>query len=148
MTRPLILGLGNPLMGDDGAGVCVAELLSADPLVTARADVIAAGTDLFRLVDEFEGRQRVILVDAVACRRYPGLISVVGEVVSEARRECAHSLSAPQTVELLRIVMPSLREASFTWVLIGVVSAGVGQEMSPDVVAAVPQAAALIEGML
>jgi hydrogenase maturation protease len=148
MKRPLIVGLGNPLMGDDGAGERVAELLLKDPLVTAKADVIAAGTDLLRAMDRFEGRERVILVDAAACDRDPGRLSVVDEVLLEARRECAHSLSAPQAVELLRTVMPPLRQARFTWVLIGVVSPRVGVEMSAEVAAAIQQAAALITGLL
>jgi hydrogenase maturation protease len=148
MNRPLIIGLGNRLMGDDGAGVRVAEFLLTDPRVTARADVIAAGTDLLRLMDRFEGRKRVILVDAVGCDRDPGLLSVVDDVLPQARQECAHSLSAPQAVVLLRTVIPSLRQARFTWVLIGVVSACVGEEMSADVTAAIPKAAALIKGLL
>ena len=148
MNRTLILGLGNPLMGDDGAGLRVAELLSADAFVTARADVIAAGTDLLSLMDRFAGRERIILVDAATCEQGPGRLSVVDQVLLEERPEHVHSLSAPQAVELLRTVMPGLRHARFTWVLIGVVSACVGQEMSADVAAAVPQAAAMIKGWL
>jgi len=148
MKRPLILGLGNSLMGDDGVGVRVAELLSADPTVTTKADVIAAGTDLLSLINYFAGRTRVILVDAVACGVEPGRVSVVDEVMVEESRQLAHSLSAPQVVKLLQTVMPVLGYAQFTWVLIGVASAGIGQEMSAEVTAAVQPAAELVKGLL
>jgi hydrogenase maturation protease len=148
MNRTLILGLGSSLMGDDGAGLQVAELLLTDPFVTARADVIAAGADLLRQMDRLAGRKRVILVDAEACGQHPGRLSVVDGMLREEPRQYAHSLSAPQAAELLRIVMPFLRDASFTWVLIGVSSVGIGREMSPEVAAAVPRAAAAIKELL
>jgi hydrogenase maturation protease len=148
MNRPLILGLGNSLMGDDGVGIWVADLLSADPTVTAHADVIAAGTDLLNRFDDFTGRTRVILVDAIACEGEPGRISVVDEAIVEDSRQFAHSLSAPQVVELFQTVMPHLRNARFTWVLIGVASAGIGRPISTAVAAAVQPAADLVKGML
>jgi hydrogenase maturation protease len=148
MKRTLILGLGNTLMGDDGAGMRVAELLLADPFVTIRADVIAAGTDVLRVADRFAGRRLVILVDAAICDHEPGWISVADECLCEEHKEHAHSLSAPHTVELLQTVMPFLAHASFKWVLIGVSSVGVGQEMSARVAAAVPHAAAMIKRLL
>jgi hydrogenase maturation protease len=118
MKPLLILGLGNPLMGDDGAGVRVSELLATDAAVTECADVMIAGTDLLRSMDRIEGRERVILVDSVECADEPGCISVVDEPLLEERLEYAHSLSAAQAVELMRFVMPGLRQTKFTWVLV------------------------------
>jgi len=59
-----------------------------------------------------------------------------------------HSLSAAQAVELMRKVMPGLQDTRFTWVLVHVPSARVSQEMSPEVAAAVPLAAAVVKGLL
>src|ERR1039458_2331996 len=89
----LVLGLGNPLMGDDGAGARVAEMLAADSAVTDRAEVFAAGTDLLRSMERIDGRERVILVDAVECGDEPGRISVRSEerrVGHEWRSHGAH----------------------------------------------------------
>jgi len=148
MKRPLILGLGNSFMGDDGVGMHVAQLLSADPTITARADVIAAGTDLLNRIDDFAERTRVILVDAEACQGPPGRVSVVDEVPMEEGAQFAHSLSAPQAVRLFQTLMPRLRNAKLTWVLIGVTSAGIGPQMSAEVAATVQPAADLVKRLL
>ena len=148
MKPVLILGLGNPLMGDDGAGARVSELLAADAAVTERADVWTAGSDLLRSMDRIEGRQRVILVDAVECTGDPGRISVVEEALLEERAEYAHSLSAAQAVALMQSVMPRLRDTKFTWVLVHVTSVRAGCGLSEEVAAAAPVAAAVVKGML
>src|ERR1035441_1834937 len=78
MKPLLIIGLGNPLMGDDGVGALLAESLAG----RADADVLIGGTDLLRCAGEIEGRQRVILIDAVQCEAesdVPGEITVTDE---------------------------------------------------------------------
>jgi len=144
----LIIGLGNPLMGDDGVGVRVSQLLAADSEIAVAADVIEAGTDLLSSLDRIEGRRRVILVDAVESLSDPGRISVIEGPLLEERAAYVHSLSAAQAVELMRKVMPGLQDTRFTWVLVHVPSARVSQEMSPEVAAAVPLAAAVVKGLL
>ena len=44
--KALILGVGNPLRGDDGLGPEVIRLLQGDPL-TEKADLLDGGTDEF-----------------------------------------------------------------------------------------------------
>jgi len=62
--RLLILGLGNPLMGDDGAGIqIVNELRESD--LPEYVDVIDGGTAGVGLIDLMSGYSRVIVVDAV-----------------------------------------------------------------------------------
>src|ERR1039457_3848424 len=58
MKPLLIIGLGNPLMGDDGVGAQLAESLAG----RADADVLFGGTDLLPCAGELEGRQPVILI--------------------------------------------------------------------------------------
>lgn len=59
----LIVGLGNPLRGDDGVGIRVVELLAARELPVG-VEVVDGGTQGLELVNLIEGWQRVILVDA------------------------------------------------------------------------------------
>jgi hydrogenase maturation protease len=66
-----IIGLGNPLRGDDGVGVRVAEALAALPL-PRDVEVIDGGTQGLGIVNLMEGRQRVILVDAANVGETPG----------------------------------------------------------------------------
>jgi len=146
--RPLILGLGNSLMGDDGAGARVVELLNADPAVTACADLEWAGTDLLRSASQLEGRDWVILVDALESAGQTGQVSVVEDRFAEERRQQAHWLSAAQALELLRGVMPALARTRFTWVLVHVGAVRTPASLSAEVEAATIQAAGLIRALL
>ncbi len=67
----LIIGLGNPLRGDDGVGICVAQKL-AEQVLPAGVEVVDGGTQGLGLVNLMEGQQRVILVDAADVGRSPG----------------------------------------------------------------------------
>jgi hydrogenase maturation protease len=130
--RPLlIVGLGNPLMGDDGVGALLAESLAG----RADADVLIAGTDLLRCAGEIEGRQRVILIDAVESDS-AGEITVTDEDPPEGLSAGTHTLSAPAAVGLLRHLMPEVR---FTWLLAGVRSVRAGEGLSPELAAALPR---------
>jgi hydrogenase maturation protease len=152
LKRPLIVGLGNPLMGDDGAGSRVVELLSADPAVTARADLEWAGTDLFRAAAWMEGREWVVLVDAAESTGCPGQsvgeISLVEGGLQENHPQQAHALSAAQALELLRSLTPELAGTRFTWVLIHVAAAHTTAGLCAEVSAATTLAAELIRGCL
>lgn len=70
-ARTLILGIGNPLQGDDGAGVRAAEML-AERELPADVTVEDAGTPGWGLPALLEGWSSVILVDAVQMGRTPG----------------------------------------------------------------------------
>ena len=144
MKPLLVIGLGTPLMGDDGVGARVAQLLADDPDVTRRADVLGGGTDLLRFQDQIDGRRHVILIDAVECADEPGKVSVLQESPHENRLESAHTLSAVQALELMRRVLPSLERTRFTWVLVNVSAAHPGPDLSPPVAAAVQPAAELV----
>jgi hydrogenase maturation protease len=67
----LILGVGNPIMGDDGAGIRAVELLSEREL-PANVLIQEAGTPGWGLVSWLEGFASVILVDAVQMGQPPG----------------------------------------------------------------------------
>ncbi len=128
----LAIGLGNPLMGDDGVGARVARLLAADGRLAARLDVVCGGTDLLRYADLMQDRARVILIDAAEGGE-PGAISVVDQLPPDSGPESAHALSAVRALELLRSLSPELQAARFTWVLVHVHGAEVGPGLSPKI---------------
>lgn len=70
----LILGVGNPLMGDDGAGVLAVQQVLAHPDLPAEVDVLDGGTAGLGLIPLFEQYRRVILVDAVDMGERPGTV--------------------------------------------------------------------------
>lgn len=67
----LILGIGNPLMGDDGFGIRVVELL-AEIELPSNVKVEEAGLPGWGLPSWLEGWSKVILVDAVRMGQAPG----------------------------------------------------------------------------
>lgn len=130
--KPLLaIGLGNPLMGDDGIGWRVAERLAAHPRLPANAEAICGGTDLLRCAAQIQGRRRVILVDALQDGAQPGTVSIVGEDAVDLRQANAHHLSAGQAMQLLRLTMP----VCFTLLGVSVPSARMSFELSPAVAA-------------
>jgi hydrogenase maturation protease len=137
MKPDLVIGLGNSLMGDDGAGAAAAEVLANDRRLARRTDVIAAGTDVLRCAHQMERRRRVVLVDAVE-GEVPGEISVMRRPEARATTH-VHHFSAPEMLALLRQVTPSLHETEFTWVLVTVPAATAGAQLSPEVAAAIPR---------
>lgn len=71
-AHTLILGIGNPLMADDGAGVQVIELLRRASL-PAGIRVQDGGTAGVGLVPEMEGHRRLILVDCATMGEREGV---------------------------------------------------------------------------
>jgi hydrogenase maturation protease len=67
----LVLGVGNPLMGDDGAGIRIVEMLAEQDL-PLNVKVEEAGTPGWGLPTWLEGWKSVIIVDAVRMGQKPG----------------------------------------------------------------------------
>ncbi len=65
MQRTAILGFGNPVRSDDGAGCFVVEQLK--PLQQQMPDitVLDMGTSAFEVLFQLKGHDRIILIDAV-----------------------------------------------------------------------------------
>ena len=138
MKPDLVIGLGNPLMGDDGAGAAAAEVLANDRNLARRVDVICADTDVLSCATQMERRRRVVLIDAME-GEIPGSVSILRESPPLDAQQHAHHLSAPAMLALLRQVTPTLRDTQFTWILVTVSSARVGTQLSPEVAAAIPK---------
>lgn len=80
----LVVGLGNPILGDDGVGWRVAETVKAhlnDPAV----DVLCLSLGGLALMEHLAGYRRVIIVDAMTTGAEPGSL---------------HNLSAAEMDEL------------------------------------------------
>ncbi len=134
----LVVGLGNPLAGDDGVGYRAAELLATDPRLPPQVEVLCGGADVLRLAPWLEGRDGILLVDACLGVR-PGEVELVTH--DEARllgssRAHAHRLSPVDGMELLVRVTPGLRRDLLRWALVGVSDVRHGDSLSPALAAA------------
>jgi hydrogenase maturation protease len=67
----VIMGLGNPLRGDDGVGVRVAQVLAMKNLPSG-VEVVDGGTQGLGIVNLMEGYRRAIVVDAAEIGKAPG----------------------------------------------------------------------------
>lgn len=102
----LIMGVGNPLFGDDGFGPAVAEELERRGRVPSFAAVLDVGTGvreiLFDLIISQQRPEEVVIVDALECSREPGEIFKVkiDEVPSIKRHD--FSLHLAPSLNLLK----------------------------------------------
>jgi hydrogenase maturation protease len=67
----LIVGLGNPLRGDDGIGTRAIQMLATEALPKS-VELVEGGTQGLGLIGLIQGWRRVILVDAANVGRPPG----------------------------------------------------------------------------
>jgi hydrogenase maturation protease len=71
LAYTLIIGLGNPLRGDDGVGGRVVQALAEQALPDG-VEVVDGGTEGLGIISLMQGRRRVILVDAADIGQDPG----------------------------------------------------------------------------
>ena len=104
MTRTVVIGVGNPLRGDDAAGVSVAERLG--PRVPDGVEVVSCNEEPSRLMEAWEGAESVLLVDTVSSGAAPGTLHrfEAGEEAVPARtfRSSTHAIGVADTIELAR----------------------------------------------
>jgi hydrogenase maturation protease len=65
LTKTLVLGLGNIIMGDEGVGVHTVRALETHPLPTG-VECLDGGTGGFILLEPLQQADRIILIDAAA----------------------------------------------------------------------------------
>jgi hydrogenase maturation protease len=136
----LIMGLGNPLLGDEGIGVRVVEELKGLELPDGVV-VVEGGTTGLGLIGLMEGYERVIVVDAADMGHPPG--RVVRFTPLEVQLKTAEApLSLHQIgLEEVLALAEALEVAPAELVIIGIqpslLEVGVG--LSPEVEGAIPQ---------
>lgn len=139
-----IIGIGNPLMGDDGIGIAAVSALEKEG-VPEGVEIIDGGTGGLTLLTLMEGAKKVILVDAVETGREPGtILRLAGEDLepeTSASSLSLHSSGLPEVLALGRALgtLPPL-------ILFGVQpdSVEVRLGLSEPVAAALPSLLALI----
>jgi hydrogenase maturation protease len=76
--RPtVVIGLGNPLMGDDGIGIAALERLRAAWHVPEGVELVDGGTWGMNLLPVIEDAAEVLLIDAIKTGAEPGTEVVI-----------------------------------------------------------------------
>jgi hydrogenase maturation protease len=136
----LILGLGNPLLGDEGIGVRVVEELQGLELPDG-VTVVEGGTAGLGLIGLMKGYQKVIIVDAADMGCPPG--RVVRFTPLEAQLKTAEAPLSLHQIGLGEVLAlaEALEVAPAELVIIGIQPSRVemGAGLSPEVEGAIPQ---------
>lgn len=69
--RILVMGVGNPLMRDDGVGPRVVEMLLTGYQFPENVEIVDAGTMSFTILDLLRGIDQLIIVDAIRDTGHP-----------------------------------------------------------------------------
>jgi hydrogenase maturation protease len=143
--RILVMGVGNPLMRDDGVGPRVVEMLLAGYRFPDNVEVVDAGTMSYMILDLFRDIDRLIIIDAVRETGHPA--GTVTKMTPEeiAPNQMPHSMHDIALIDVLQAadLMGTAPLAVAIAVQIDTIEEWV-LELSPACEAAVPIAAAAV----
>lgn len=143
--RVLVMGVGNPLMRDDGVGPRVVELLRSAYVFPCTVDVVDAGTMSFMILDLLRGIDHLVLVDAVQNTEHPVGTVLIMTPEEMAPNEVVHSMHDTGIADVLQAA--ELMGRAPETVAIGVQIESIEEwvlQLSEKVEAAVPVAAAAV----
>ncbi len=144
-TDTVVIGLGNPMRGDDGVGIRVIEALAGLALPDG-VEVVDGGTQGLGIVSLMEGRQRVIVVDAADVGRAPGeflrFTPAEANLLGDDQHLSVHGAGLRDALLLAQVLQVLPDEV----VILGVQPANLDwdDDLSPEVEAAIPQIVACI----
>jgi hydrogenase maturation protease len=105
--RTLVLGIGNLLMGDEGAGVHAVQLLAPEAL-PPHVTVVDGGTGGFHLLSYFSDYDPIIMIDATMDARLPGTVSLIEPryATDFPRALTAHDIGLRDLIESAALLGP------------------------------------------
>jgi len=107
MTGTVVVGLGNPILGDDAVGLHVAQALKTELAGVAGVVVKELHAGGMRLMDAIAGFERAVIVDAMRSGGLrPGSVRRLGTAQLGAARNLAstHDTNLPTALELGRML--------------------------------------------
>lgn len=145
--RPLILGVGNLLLGDEGVGVvAIARLDRAG--FGAHAELVDGGTSGFHLLGLFRGRAHIILIDAAADGQPAGTVSLIRPrfATDFPPTLTAHDIGLKDLIESAALLGDLPRVDLITISIAGLNP--MSMELSPPVAGALPRVQSLVQECL
>ncbi len=139
----LVLGFGNVLLSDDGAGVQVVTRLRRE-LGAEVANLLDAGTLSFSLLPYIEAADALLVIDAADIKRAPGTVELYEGPAMDAfllstRRRSVHEVGIIDLLDMARLrdclpprrALLCIQPSRIDW----------SEELSAPVAAALPEAA-------
>jgi len=136
----VIVGLGNEIAGDDGAGIEVARILETRLAGCPNIDVIALPWAGFTLLDVLRGRNRAAIIDCLATGMQPaGTIVRIDEtgLGGSVRLNSFHDISYPTAMALGRRMGWDMPYVIAIWGIEGASVDTFSECLSPQVAASV-----------
>jgi len=151
--RIAVLGLGNPVISDDRAGLAVVEelrrLLATSPIENVA--VLESTRGGFELIDLLAGYSYAVIVDCLSVPEPdPGRVRRLSldNVAGSARLINAHEIGIRDAFELARRMGTAMPETVEILAIEGGDTLTISEEMTPPVAAAVAPLARQIHSML
>ena len=143
MKRVAVIGIGNVLMSDDGAGVKVLELLQGK--LPEGVTTIELATGGMTLLHKLEGLDTAIICDAADFGGTPGEVRVFSPDEIESVKTIGYSLHDIDIMKVLEMAkeLGHLPGSVFI-VAIQPVNLSFSEELSPEVAASLPELASRI----
>jgi len=138
--RKLVLGVGNPILSDDGIGIHVARALKTLNLPGVEVEELpASGLELLDLVLDFD---KVVIVDAIQTRGgVPGQIHILDEADFEraVHGSSPHGINIATALAMGRKIVPERMPKEVVYVAVEAEDlVNVGESLTPKVAAALP----------
>jgi hydrogenase maturation protease len=135
-----VIACGNPLMGNDAAGLSVMALLTEE---NPEIDAVDGGNGGLGLIPLMEGYERIVIVDATSGMGEIGEIQVFREIPGSGIPSLSlHELGIPEVLAMARAlgISPEV-------IIVGIEGGkmpGFSGEMDPRVRAAIPEACRIV----
>lgn len=147
--KTIVLGIGNPILSDDGVGIHVIEELKKKKFDIPGVTIDSAFTGGMNLLDMMVDHDRAILVDAVKMKnKKPGEVGVypVGEL-SAFHTGNPHDVSLPQAIEMAKRLGEKRipEDIRIVGINLGELPREFGENLSPEIADAIPRAVKLVE---
>jgi len=153
ILKTLVVGLGNPILGDDGAGWKIAEQLQISGDLPEGVDVVCLALGGISLMEALEGYQKAILIDAIVTHQAP--IGAVSNFYLDSMQNpfsghlfSTHDTSLHDALRIGRDLGVSLPKDIQVVAIEAERVYDFSEELSPAVLAAVPQAVEVIRQLL
>jgi len=149
VSPTLVLGMGNPILSDDGVGLLVAERLRQTPLPND-VEVLQSEVAGLRLLELVRGFTRVIIIDALRSPaesgRHPGEVFryEAKDFKGGHRYGSAHSIGLDTALELGHKLGYEMPEQVTVFAIEAEDVETFGEELSPPVAAAAERVLTLV----
>jgi hydrogenase maturation protease len=152
-VKTIVIGLGNPILGDDGVGWQIAQQLQQRSDFPSGIEVDYLSLGGLSLMERLIGYERAILIDSIVSDNHPiGTLSCFS-LDQLPNRTIGHTYSAHDTTlqNALRIGQDLGAQLPKEIVVVAVEARKVydfSEQLSPDVAAAIPNAVQMIIDLL